>query len=243
MADTSPNRIMPGTVHSDEHVAPVTRELHELIMLERRLADADSDSRLYRLLVTILDREIPYARNIRRPAGPKEDPAVRQWVTDRAKVEEILNQFLGRPKPVMPLPRFVLVPGSATKYKVMLAHDNDIGTLEADDIPNAMPSLLTPYRENAFADAIPPVRKDHIEVRTILDRWNLWKITTEVALVLSDWTQDDGAKYFPERSTTATPEPAYPFGKPDAPRSGDSESDEDEDTEFDFMREPGDDPP
>lgn len=202
-SDPSPNRLRLGD-RDTGHIAPVIRELGELMTLERALSSPTlGPIEEYHLLSVIVARELPYARNIPRKgeapstANDRGDRVYRQWRRDRATAEQIFDEFLKYPVPALPELRYEKIDGTdGAEFKVIMPGHRSVATITEASVA-MLPNMLEPNQRRACQLAIPPLRKSHIQIRTILDRWGIWTAKTEAALFLSSHQRADSAKFFP----------------------------------------------
>jgi hypothetical protein len=191
MPDSSVNALVPGTTR-DEHTAPVLREIGELIMLERSLGTCKNNEERYNVLVTIVERELPYALEFPPPAK-KGTAEYARWEKDMAAMEKVLVDFTNLPAPSMPTPYAnPLRGGEDTAYQYLLPGGRNLGTIEAEHTPYVLPTILRPETEKAYHRAMIPVRRMKIAIRRVLKRYGIWTENTEVALRLSDWSDEHG---------------------------------------------------
>lgn len=233
MADPSANRTYPA-VTKEEHVAPVVRELNEMIILERSLSSCKTNRERYHALLVIIDRELPYALNIPDPdpnGGPRS-PKHLQWIDDMKEMRRILHDYQNIKPPVMPRPfPRPLLGRDPIVYQFYLPGNIHIGNIVAEDVPKVLPTLLEPEQERAYHEALGPWRSAKVSIRMVLDRYGIWTPKTEVALVLSSYTEGDIDRELQGAATAIAsprtePEPAeepHDFGFADEDDDSDEE--------------------
>lgn len=229
MPDSSSNRpAAPG----DDHVVSVMREIGELMKIEQLLVQCKNNGERYHTLAVLIQREGAHAVNLPPPndARPGSLP-FRTWETDMKRMRQVLVEFRARRPPSMPTPFVRPLRGmQPVAYQIVLPGERYLGTVEADDIDKVLPALLVREDEKAFYMAMLPLEAWHAEILSLLDKYGEWRLDTEVALRLADYTDVNVANAI---STAAVPV----AGGADEPEEEEFEADSDEEAPFQFMGE------
>jgi hypothetical protein len=192
MADSSSNALVPGTgSRSDDHTAPVLRELSEMMMMERGMMNCKDNEERYNLLFAIVERELPWALEIPPPTA-RGTVEYKLWETDMKKMELLYLQFQALPGPSMPTPFAKPLRGGDTAYQYLLPGGRNLGTIEAEHTGAVLPAILRPEVEKAFYEAAKPLRSMHVGLKRVYKKYHIWDERTEVALRLSDWSEEYG---------------------------------------------------
>lgn len=190
----APARTVESSPETLPPVQQVYREPIELYRLEEKLAIAKSAEEQYNILSLIIARELAQALNIEPPANTL-GTKYREWRRDMEQLRDIAERFKNRTLPVPQFPHVAPMMGKEIpQYDITLDGDNPVSTVLGDHLPGYMDVLMRYRLQAVYHRATQPLSAWHLEIRTLLAKYKVWDMDSEVLANLSSYTDSDQEK-------------------------------------------------